>query len=110
MQIEAITLNETLVVKIGPRMDSTNAREFDAGIADCIGAATRVVIDLGALEYASSAGLRVLLTVAKSVAARGGQFTLADAQANVREVLEITGFDTMFGLHPSPVDAAAALS
>lgn len=110
MKIETSTIDDTLVVRVGPRMDSTNARDFDSGIADCVGTAMRVVIDLGALEYASSAGLRVLLTVAKGVTSRGGRFTLADAQASVREVLEITGFDTMFGLHQTPQDAASALA
>ena len=67
----------------------------------------KVVIDASDLDYISSAGLRVILTTAKKAKAAGGGLTIACARANVKEVLTVSGFDSIFGLHDS-VDAARA--
>ena len=49
------------------------------------------MLDLGSLEYISSAGLRVILKAYKALAAKGG-LKLTGVQEAVREVFDITGF------------------
>ena len=46
------------------------------------------MIDASELDYISSAGLRVILTTAKKAKADGGGLTIANARANVKEVLD----------------------
>jgi anti-anti-sigma factor len=53
-------------------------------------------IQLGQLEYISSAGLRVLLMTAKLAKAKGGSVALVGPSSAVREVLTISGFDKIF--------------
>jgi anti-sigma B factor antagonist len=110
MNISTESLNNTKVVRFGPRLDSTNAAQLEVALSDAIGSERSVVLDLSELEYISSAGLRVVLSIAKAANARSGRVTLSNAQEAVREVLVITGFDTMLGLHASATDAAAALA
>ena len=97
-----------LVLKPSRRIDSANARAFeeDAYLLVDIGPA-KVIIDSTDLDYISSAGLRVILTTAKKAKAAGGGLTIACAKINVREVLTVSGFDAIFGMHET-VDAAIA--
>jgi anti-anti-sigma factor len=69
----------------------------------------KVIIDSTDLDYISSAGLRVILTTAKKAKAAGGGLTIACATVNVKEVLVVSGFDGIFGMHDSIAAAVAAL-
>lgn len=60
------------------------------------GDASTVTIDLSALEYVSSAGLRVLLMTAKLAKAKGGAVVLSSPSTVVLDVLKISGFDKIF--------------
>ena len=51
-----------------------------------------LVLDLAELEYLSSAGLRVLLTILKTVNGFGGSLRIRNSNESVRDVFEMTGF------------------
>ena len=61
----------------------------------------RVLLDFEHLEFMSSAGLRVLLGVAKSLAGTGGELRICSLDRNVREVFKISGFDTLLSVYES---------
>jgi anti-anti-sigma factor len=61
------------------------------------------------LEYISSAGLRVLLVVAKKVQQAKGKVVLFGLVPNVREVFSISGFDQIFTIEPDADAAVAAV-
>ena len=50
------------------------------------------------LEYISSAGLRILLTVQKLMTGRSGTFLVMNPNESVREVLDITGFTELLSI------------
>lgn len=70
--------------QIKGRIDSTNAAEFEKKLM----AAKPAEIDASELEYISSAGLRVLLKLAKAV----GDVTVNNVSSEVYEIFEVTGF------------------
>lgn len=99
-----------LIIKPSRRIDSANAKEFEvAAFALVDQGPVKVIIDSTDLEYISSAGLRVILTTAKKAKAAGGGLTIACASVNVKEVLSVSGFDAIFGMHDSLAAAVAAL-
>ena len=51
---------------------------------------------IAALEYISSAGLRVLMGAQKALAATGGKVRVVNPNAMVKGVLDITGFSAIF--------------
>ncbi len=103
-------LNGLLVVKPESRIDSSNAGTFEAHCAKLIAEGPKkVVVDLSTVDYISSAGLRVILVAAKTVKSQGGSLTLCGLSGNVREVMEVSGFDVLFGAHEGIAEAAAAL-
>ena len=86
-----------LVVRVSGRLDAVTTPAFEAHCQQALAAGERnLTLDFGTLEYISSAGLRGVLTAAKSVAAAGGEFILANAHGIVQQVLDISGFLRMF--------------
>ena len=69
----------------------------------------KAVLDLGAVPYIDSTGLAFVVDLHKSLAARGGQLFLADANARVREVLEMTRIGDVIPLFGDVEEAEAAL-
>ena len=91
------------------RIDGDSVADFEAAIEVAIEAEDRaVVLDLGALDYLSSAGLRAILLIARTLWKQDGYFALCSVAEPVREVFEISGFDKIIAIHPSPDPALAA--
>ena len=59
------------------------------------GKISSVCIDMSELEYISSAGLRVLMIMRKELS-DGKDFSLINMKDSIREIIETTGFDTIF--------------
>ena len=66
-------------------------RELEAELNKDLGGADSLTLDFGKLDYISSAGLRVLLTAHKAMAAKGGM-KICNVNEVVQEVFEVTGF------------------
>ncbi len=99
-----------LILKPSRRIDSSSAKAFEDDANALVDKGPKkVVIDASDLDYISSAGLRVVLTTAKKAKAGGGGLTIACARTNVKEVLTVSGFDSIFGLHDSVEAAVASL-
>ena len=54
------------------------------------------VVDLGALDYISSAGLGILLATQKRLAEIGEGLRLVNPPAHIRDVFHFSGFDQVF--------------
>lgn len=76
------------------RLDGITAAATEKEIlALLVDGVSLVSIDLSALDYVSSAGLRVLLVSAKAAKAKGGKLVLLSPKPAILEVLTISGFD-----------------
>ena len=88
---------DVVVAKLAGRLDSSSAATAEEQLTRLIAnSAPRLVIDLSKLEYISSAGLRVLLLVARKVQQAQGKLALFGLAPGVRDVFSISGFDTIF--------------
>ena len=96
MEIKTKAEGNKLTIAVSGRVDTVTAPELEAGLK--FGDAKNVVIDLKDVPYMSSAGLRLLLTVHKTMLAKGGELQIANVQPSVREVLDITGFSDILNL------------
>jgi stage II sporulation protein AA (anti-sigma F factor antagonist) len=89
------------VVVVAPsgRVDSTTAAAFDAHLAELHKAGdNRVVVDFSDVDYISSAGLRVMLALAKRTKTEQGQLVLCGLEDAVRQVFELAGFLPLFAV------------
>lgn len=92
-----ITQEETRTfVVVSGRLDTTNADKFQQDIAPLMQGDNPVIeIDCTDMEYTSSQGLRLFLTLQKSVNARQGSLKLMNMRPQVKEVFDITGFSNI---------------
>ncbi len=95
MEIIEKKQNDIGIYKLVGRLDSNTSPEFEKMLVEQIsGGTTKMVIDFEDLDYISSAGLRVILKTTKDLKRAEGRFILCAMKDYVREVFEISGFDT----------------
>ena len=81
-----------LIVTLEGRLDTTTAPELEAVLKEELEGVTELVIDLGFLEYISSAGLRVLLAAQKTML-KQVSMTVTRPNDVISEIFEVTGFN-----------------
>lgn len=91
MKIEKTKNGSQLVVSVSGRIDTVTAPEFEETVTALMPGVTEIIFDLKKLDYISSAGLRVLLSIQKKMN-KQGSMKLLDLTETVMEILEITGF------------------
>ena len=55
-----------------------------------------ITLDCKDLEYIASSGLRILLGILKGAKASGSKVTLRDVNDDIKSVLQLTGFISIF--------------
>ena len=86
----------TLTFAVSGRLDTNTAPELEAEMK--LDGAEELVFDLVGLEYISSAGLRVLMSAYKTMAARGGKMKIVNPNDMVKSVFDITGLSGVFSV------------
>jgi anti-anti-sigma factor len=97
MEIDVQMEGKVLVASVRGKVDTVSAPAFEKGLSSALNREeNHVVLDLSGLEYISSAGLRVILSAAKTLKAKGGEIRLAATQGSVKKVFQISGFFSLF--------------
>ncbi|MEG2288191.1 MAG: STAS domain-containing protein [Ruthenibacterium sp.] len=87
------TVNETeLTLTLSGRLDTTTAPELEDALKNSLDNVNSLILDFEALEYISSAGLRVLLS-AQKVMNKQGKMVIRHVNDTILEVFEVTGFN-----------------
>lgn len=106
MEIVEERSGAALVIAPAGRVDSVSSAELERLVVGRLdGGERRIVVDLGAVDYISSAGLRVLLLLAKRLKPPAGGLVLCGMGPSVRTVLELAGFTSLFTIEPSRAQA-----
>ncbi|MBQ6173168.1 MAG: phosphotransferase [Clostridia bacterium] len=81
-------------------VDSSNAKEFEAGILDAmrVHPGCDTVLDMGGMTHISSAGLRVLLRITQE---KGAPLILQNVSQDLYEILDVTGFTQLLDVRRS---------
>lgn len=99
MKIEIKNEENNIYVAIEGRLDTVNAvaceKEFQPLKEN---ADKEIVIDCTNLEYISSSGLRLFLSLRKTVEAKGGKMIIEHINNDIRNVFTITGFFKLFDI------------
>lgn len=108
MQIAEQRQGGVTVVAPAGRIDSTTSDAFEAVLRRVFDAGDRhLVVDFRAVEYISSAGLRVLLVAGKRI---GRGLVLCSLPEPVRQVFDLAGFLPLFTVEASRESALARLA
>ncbi len=84
-------------VKVSGEVDLATAPELEAQVDPVLdGASAGVALDLEALTFIDSSGLRALVALAKDAQSRGVAFSLENVPRHAQRVLELTGLADWF--------------
>ena len=110
MEITTENKGGALIARAEGRIDGANARDFESAVQAAISEwEGSVIIDCGNLSYISSAGLRAILLIAKTLGKRKVKFALCSLSAPIAGIFQISGFDQIISTHPSQDEALAAV-
>jgi stage II sporulation protein AA (anti-sigma F factor antagonist) len=111
MDLQTKIEGDAIIVTISGRLDAVTAPEYEKRIRELIDSGNSYfVVDFEQLDYISSAGLRVLLLMAKLLKEKSGQVCFANVKGNVQSVFDMSGFTSLFKMENSVAEALAVLS
>ncbi len=91
MEIKKNKNGSQLNVAIVGRLDTVTAPDLEANVNADLAGVDDLVLDFADLQYISSAGLRVILSLQKTMN-KNGKMTIKNVNDTVMDVFEITGF------------------
>lgn len=91
MTIEKKLNGSELTITLSGRLDTTTAPRLEGELKAGLDGVDHLVLDFAALDYLSSAGLRVLLS-AQKVMNRQGDMVVRNVNETIAEIFEVTGF------------------
>lgn len=100
------------VIRVAPqgRLDTFTVPPFEQVLTEHLDAGrARLIVDLGAVSYVSSSGLRALLSARRRARTGGGDVVLCNMAPRVREIFEMVGFVSLFNICASAADAVGLL-
>ena len=96
MKIDIKKEEKKLTIKLDGKLDTNTSPELDSKMSELEGV-EEVIIDMKDLNYISSAGLRVLLSMQK-VMNKQGKMTIINVCENVMDIFEVTGFSDILNI------------
>lgn len=114
MELNPKRFADTVVLSPAGRIDHATSEDFKQAMAGhlarCAAGQDRLVLDFSAIEYISSAGLRVIMLAGKKAKAQGGTLVMAALSPVVAEIIEISRFHMIFSVHASVREALERIS
>ena len=88
-----------LCISLEGRLDTTTAPELEKVLSGSLEGVTELTFDMGALDYLSSAGLRILLGTQKRMN-KQGSMKVVKVNETIMEIFEVTGFADILTIEP----------
>jgi len=108
MQVEDFNGGVAIITLRG-RLDMTGAGLIDLKFSAVAGSKRSIVVDMSAVDFLASLGIRVLVMGARAVKNKGGRLVLLSPQDNVKLVLTTAGIDDVIPIMFDRADAIAAV-
>jgi anti-sigma B factor antagonist len=110
MEITIKDLPVAKVVELVGDLDGNTAPEAQAKIVPLAVPGVKIILDMSKVAYMSSAGLRMLLVLYRSIAGSGGKVVLVGLSSELEDTMELTGFLDFFDHYATVDDGVAALA
>ena len=114
MNVSSRRFANAIAVQVAGRLDQDTCEAFRGQLMAFVDAAAQdggaIILDLSALEYVSSAGLRCFMLASRQAKAHHGRIFVAALQPMVGEIFEISHFNLVFQVFPTLREAMSAVS
>lgn len=91
LNIDKTIENGKAAFSLEGRLDTTTAPALEKELKEALDGVSELTLDFSALDYISSAGLRVLLSAQKRMN-KQGEMKITHVNEIVREIFDVTGF------------------
>lgn len=109
MEVVSTFHRRVAVVTVTGRIDTATSGEFEEALQELMDKGQKnLVMDFAAVDFLSSSGLRVLVSVRKKLRAAGGDIVLASPSERAADSFEIAGLDKLFSSYPDRESAVGA--
>ena len=98
MEISKYKVEEYLKVTVKGRLDTNTAPELEKSILEEMESINKLDLDFSGLDYISSAGLRVVLMLHKTLSAKKGVLKILHPKEEVMDVFDMTGFSSFLNI------------
>lgn len=97
MKTEIVEEGKQIIAKFSGRLDTPAAVQTMEDVKPLMEAEGKeIILDCTELEYISSSGLRIFLSIRKEAAAHGSKVIVRNINADIRQVFMMTGFVSLF--------------
>lgn len=97
---------DVLILRMNGRLDAVSSPTAERKVFDYINNGQHnLLLDFSGIDYLSSAGMRMLLSVTKKLKTLSGKLVLFAVTSNVMDVLKMSGFDHVLELAKTEDDA-----
>ena len=111
VDVQWVQKDAALIAVVSGRIDSSNVFGLEQSVNGGISAEHQIlVLDLTDVVYVSSAALALMLRLAKRYRQESKGFGVCTMTENIREVIEISGFDRIINVYDTRDDALQGLS
>jgi anti-sigma B factor antagonist len=106
LDIEDREVNGITVVDFFGKMNTSTSPEAEKFVNQLLDqGANKIILNLDELDFISSTGLRVILATGKKLSASEGKLVICSPNITVKDVLDMSGFSTMFNVYETEAEA-----
>lgn len=104
--VEEKIVGEVLVLRIRGRLDAISSIDVERQVFNYINEGHhKIILNFAEVDYLSSVGMRLLLRTTKKLKMLQGQLVVCEINANVMDILKMSGFDHVIEFVPTESEA-----
>src|SRR3954454_2678467 len=107
MEITSKSVAGITVVQLAGELTALTAGDAQGKVLQLVGPGGKMILDMSGVSFMSSAGLRMLLVLYRTISGRGGKILLIGLPEDIRNTMSLTGFLDLFR-HSDTLEAALA--
>jgi anti-sigma B factor antagonist len=96
MEITSKKVADVTVVQLDGELTALTAGDTQGKVLQLVGPGVKMILDMSRVSFMSSAGLRMLLVLYRTISGRGGKILLVGLSEDIRITMSLTGFLDLF--------------
>jgi len=110
MEINVKSIGQVTVVEISGDIDSNTAPQAQERVLPLVQPGSKILLDMSGVEYMSSAGLRILLSMYRQISRGDGGIVLVGLGEEIKDTMSVTGFLNFFTTRDTVDEGLQALA
>jgi anti-sigma B factor antagonist len=96
MEIQTKTVEHVTVVELTGELTAQTTGEVQEVVLSLAEPRTKIILDMSRVPFMSSAGLRMLLMLYRTIKGRGGEILIEGLSEDLQNTMSVTGFLDLF--------------